>query len=93
MNIPKVNDSYYLDKEDEDYLLELSIRFNIQQKNTINKLSKKKKLKLNKIRKELKLNNVKMNIRNCLSCYQKFESQGLHNRLCDCCRQSIGFEL
>lgn len=34
------------------------------------------------IRKELGMGESKINIRNCLSCAEKFESEGKHNRLC-----------
>lgn len=31
------------------------------------------------------------NTRNCLSCTLEFESEGKHNRICDCCRKENGF--
>lgn len=41
-------------------------------------------------REELALDSIAIVTRNCLSCYESFESEGKHNRLCDDCRKGVG---
>lgn len=43
-------------------------------------------------RKGVGFNQIKINVRNCLSCGIKFESEGTHNRVCDDCRKENGFK-
>jgi len=41
------------------------------------------------VREYSKLKPIKITPRACLKCFQIFESEGSHNRLCDSCRKGI----
>lgn len=40
----------------------------------------------------IKNKSSKINVRNCLRCFEQFQSQGKHNRLCEDCRKQNGYE-
>jgi hypothetical protein len=42
------------------------------------------------VRRVLKMDEIKLTVRNCLGCSEKFESEGIHNRLCNECASYRG---
>lgn len=55
--------------------------------NSTNELFWENKNEIEIARKEVGLNSLVLKVKECLSCGNKFESEGSHNRRCDDCRE------
>lgn len=60
-------------------------------KNTTNEIFWQNKNEIKIARKVAGFNVINIRVKTCLSCYNNFESEGKHNRVCDDCRKENGF--